>query len=90
MGVFCRPAGIADAPVLVFTNAGHDYHIGWARVTVMLARELAKAGYASLRFDMPAGVRRNRPGEHARRATTGYEPTCPRVKHLAQVTNTRS
>ncbi|MCX5478833.1 alpha/beta fold hydrolase [Kaistia geumhonensis] len=52
MGVFCRPAGIPDAPVLVFTNAGHDYHIGWARVTVMLARELAKAGYASLRFDM--------------------------------------
>ncbi len=51
-GVYCRPIGRPDAPTLVFTNAGHDYHIGWARVTVELARALALDGYGSFRFDM--------------------------------------
>ncbi len=51
-GILCRPSGAVDAPTLVFTNAGHDYHIGWARVTVELSRTLAQAGYASFRFDL--------------------------------------
>ncbi len=51
-GVWCRPRGMRDAPTLVFTNAGHDYHIGWARVTVELSRALAQSGYASFRFDL--------------------------------------
>lgn len=51
-GVLCRPAGIVDPPTLVFANAGHDYHVGWARLTVELARTLALEGIASLRFDL--------------------------------------
>ncbi|HWJ75775.1 MAG TPA: alpha/beta fold hydrolase [Kaistia sp.] len=51
-GILCRPTGVQDGPTLVFTNAGHDYHIGWARVTVELSRALARDGFASFRFDL--------------------------------------
>ena len=51
LGILCEPAGmLVGAPVL-FVNAGRDYHIGWARVTVHQARCFARLGIASLRFD---------------------------------------
>lgn len=50
-GVLCEPLGPAAREPIVFVNAGRDYHIGWARVSVGQARAFAKRGIASLRFD---------------------------------------
>jgi pimeloyl-ACP methyl ester carboxylesterase len=50
-GVICEPAGKASSSAIIFVNAGRDYHIGWARVTVGQARAFAENGIASLRFD---------------------------------------
>jgi pimeloyl-ACP methyl ester carboxylesterase len=50
-GVLCEPLGPAAREPVVFVNAGRDYHIGWARVSVGQARAFAKRGIASLRFD---------------------------------------
>ena len=50
-GVLCRPArGQPDAAVII-TNAGRDPHYGSCRQSVTLARQLARAGIASLRMD---------------------------------------
>lgn len=50
-GVLCEPLGPAAREPVVFVNAGRDYHIGWARVSVNQARAFAARGIASLRFD---------------------------------------
>lgn len=50
-GVLCEPLGPAAREPIVFVNAGRDYHIGWARVSVSQARAFAQRGIASLRFD---------------------------------------
>lgn len=50
-GVLCEPLGPAAREPIVFVNAGRDYHIGWARVSVSQARAFAQRGVASLRFD---------------------------------------
>ncbi|HEV7329034.1 MAG TPA: alpha/beta fold hydrolase [Bosea sp. (in: a-proteobacteria)] len=50
-GVLCEPLGPAAREPVVFVNAGRDYHIGWARVTLNQARAFAARGIASLRFD---------------------------------------
>ncbi len=51
-GVLCQPIGRSHGPTVVFVNAGRDYHIGWARVTIAQARALAAEGIASIRFDL--------------------------------------
>ena len=52
LGILCEPAGgVAEGDPVLFVNAGRDYHIGWARVTVNQARAFARRGVASLRFD---------------------------------------
>jgi pimeloyl-ACP methyl ester carboxylesterase len=52
-GILCRPrAAQANHPVALFVNAGMSYHIGWGRITVELARDLAKQGITSLRMDL--------------------------------------
>jgi pimeloyl-ACP methyl ester carboxylesterase len=51
--VWCQPAQAASAgAVVVFCNAGRNSHVGWARGTVTMARQLAAAGIASVRFDL--------------------------------------
>jgi pimeloyl-ACP methyl ester carboxylesterase len=42
----------AGAPVVVFSNIGLNHRVGPNRLYVELARQLADAGFASLRFDL--------------------------------------
>ncbi|MBT8080249.1 MAG: alpha/beta fold hydrolase [Gammaproteobacteria bacterium] len=53
-GIHCRPASDAatERPMVLFGNAGSIYHIGPNRLYVMLARRLAAAGFASIRYDL--------------------------------------
>ena len=91
-GVLCRPNGVVDAPTLVFTNAGHDYHIGWARVTVALSRALALAGYASFRFDLDGiGDSPAHPGAPAEVLYSGAHvaDAAAAVDHVAALTRGR-
>ncbi|WOH81861.1 alpha/beta hydrolase [Bradyrhizobium sp. BEA-2-5] len=53
-GVLTRPRDShAAADPVIFLNSGGVPHVGWARGTVEAARELAAAGVASLRIDLP-------------------------------------
>lgn len=53
-GVLTRPSGrSAEADPVIFLNAGGVPHVGWARGAVEAARDLAAAGVASLRIDLP-------------------------------------
>ncbi|MGU9981933.1 alpha/beta fold hydrolase [Phreatobacter sp. HK31-P] len=63
-GVICQPRAAAPGkPVLLIVNAGRNSHVGWARSSVLLARELAAEGIASLRMDLAGiGDGQDRPG----------------------------
>jgi hypothetical protein len=54
IGVLTEPSQRADAgrPAVVFLNSGILHHVGACRLHVRLARRLAAAGFASLRFDL--------------------------------------
>lgn len=52
-GVLCRPTCVDGGTPVVFLNAGGSHHVGWARMTVTQARQLAARGVASLRIDLP-------------------------------------
>lgn len=53
-GMVCRPpdSGVFTRPIVLLGNAGSIYHIGPNRLYVMLARQLAGAGFASIRYDL--------------------------------------
>lgn len=53
-GMLCRPTerNATRRPVILLGNAGSIYHIGPNRLYVMLARKLAQAGFASIRYDL--------------------------------------
>jgi alpha-beta hydrolase superfamily lysophospholipase len=51
-GVLGRAAADADRPAIVIFNAGAAHHVGPNRLYVELARNLAAAGFACLRFDL--------------------------------------
>lgn len=70
VGVLTEPAvpAPADRPAVVFLNAGVLHRIGPNRIHVRLARELARRGFASLRFDYSglgdSGPRKGRASFH--------------------------
>jgi pimeloyl-ACP methyl ester carboxylesterase len=68
-GVLCRPYGRANRVALVFLNTGANHHIGTSRMTVTMARRLAKLGFASLRLDV-SGI-----GDSDASATSSADPT---------------
>jgi pimeloyl-ACP methyl ester carboxylesterase len=52
-GMLCEPdAPRANGPAFLFTNTGGNHHVGDCRMYVMLARQLAQMGYASVRMDI--------------------------------------
>lgn len=53
-GLLCRPADdvALTKPIVLLGNAGSIYHVGPNRLYVMLARRLATAGFASIRYDL--------------------------------------
>jgi hypothetical protein len=50
-GMLCRPDRGSTDDILLIANGGRDPSFGTARQSVVLARRLAQAGIASLRFD---------------------------------------
>ena len=65
-GVITEPAAPPDPsrPAVVFLDAGVLHHVGPNRVHVRLARELAREGFLSLRFDF-SGLGDSRPRRDA-------------------------
>ncbi|MEA3111494.1 MAG: hypothetical protein QOG58_1293 [Caballeronia sp.] len=52
-GILCEPEeGTQSRRSVVFVNPGATHRIGDARISVTLARRLARQGFASLRFDV--------------------------------------
>lgn len=50
-GVLCEPQGPRTGATVVIVGTAYDRHAGWGRSGVHMARELARTGIASLRFD---------------------------------------
>ncbi|MBU3960214.1 MAG: alpha/beta hydrolase [Alphaproteobacteria bacterium] len=50
-GMLCEPLGPRSGATVVILGTAYDRHAGWGRSSVMMARNLAAAGVASLRFD---------------------------------------
>ncbi|TCL72953.1 alpha/beta fold hydrolase [Rhizobium sp. BK251] len=50
-GVLCEPAGPRRGATVILLTTAYDRHAGWGRSSVLIARQLALEGIASLRFD---------------------------------------
>jgi len=67
-GILTEPdadRAVADAPAVLMWNIGIHHRVGPYRVQVDIARELARRGYASLRFDV-AGMGDSEMGQDSR------------------------
>ncbi|MDM9624350.1 oligosaccharide flippase family protein [Rhizobium sp. S152] len=51
VGVVTRPLGTLTGNAVLFLSTAYDRHCGWGRTNVDMARNLARLGVASLRFD---------------------------------------
>lgn len=50
-GMLCEPLGPRSGATVLILGTAYDRHAGWGRSSVIMARNLAVAGVASLRFD---------------------------------------
>ncbi|RVT78121.1 alpha/beta fold hydrolase [Agrobacterium sp. CNPSo 2736] len=50
-GIFCGPDDREAVSSVLLLGAAYDRHAGWGRLSVQMARTLAREGVASLRFD---------------------------------------
>ncbi len=50
-GMLCEPLGPRSGATVLILGTAYDRHAGWGRSSVIMARNLAAAGVASLRFD---------------------------------------
>ena len=50
-GTLCEPAGERTGATALLLTTAYDRHAGWGRMSVTMARALARDGIASLRFD---------------------------------------
>jgi pimeloyl-ACP methyl ester carboxylesterase len=74
MGVVTEPLQIdSSLPLVVFLNSGAAYRIGVNRLYVLMARQLARRGFRSLRFDF-RGLG-DSPAEHAECENDTYPST---------------
>ncbi len=87
VGVLTEPGAKAlpDAPALVLLNAGVLHRVGPNRLHVQLARALAEAGFASLRFDL-SGVGDSRARKGARSFASAVEEDVRDALDLLQAT----
>ncbi|KQV73104.1 oligosaccharide flippase family protein [Rhizobium sp. Root1220] len=51
IGVVSRPIGSRTGNAVLFLSTAYDRHCGWGRTIVDMARDLARQGVVSLRFD---------------------------------------
>ncbi|MGR6466429.1 alpha/beta hydrolase [Rhizobium sp. PAMB 3182] len=51
-GVVCRPQAVPSRAIVVLLNSGDNYHVGWSRMHVEFARNLAGRGVSTLRIDI--------------------------------------
>lgn len=50
-GILCEPAGTRTGATTLLLTTAYDRNAGWGRMSVTMARSLARDGIASLRFD---------------------------------------
>jgi len=50
-GVICEPTGIRRGAIVLLMSTAYERHSSWGRINLTLARELAKSGITSFRFD---------------------------------------
>ncbi|AYG67764.1 MULTISPECIES: alpha/beta hydrolase [unclassified Rhizobium] len=50
-GILCEPEGARTGATALLLTTAYDRHAGWGRMSVTMARALARDGIASLRFD---------------------------------------
>jgi len=50
-GILCEPQGTRTGATALLLTTAYDRHAGWGRMSVSMARALARDGIASLRFD---------------------------------------
>jgi pimeloyl-ACP methyl ester carboxylesterase len=50
-GILCEPTGVRTGATAILLTTAYDRNAGWGRTTVAMARNLARSGIPSLRFD---------------------------------------